>query len=137
MKQIEVGPLTVHWTAWAFDDPKAAHSAYAKTYHWIKQKPSRSASVWRLANPDRTRWFVVSLSEHGHQVEVIERRLAKLSGSWYEMPERDLRALVMRRVGDAVSAAETGRGTTTERHMKGRYKLMPDGTLEPVDRPQG
>ena len=136
--RIEDVPITFYWTSWEFTSEPESDEIHRKTFAWIKKKPSRSASLWRLADSDRTRWFIVAVSEHRLVLQALEKRITKGSCRWYELPQADVLALVKRRTMDAVDALERGRTSShAERHFRGRYKLNRDGSLEPLDRPQG
>ena len=131
--------IAFYWTAWEYPSEHASGLVNREVVEWIMKKESRSASTWRLSNTDKTRFMTVAVSEHSLVIEAIERRMRKYGAVWYELPEEDLVALIRRRAADALRALQSGqeRDLRSKRHFGGRYKLMPDGSLEPLDRNQG
>ena len=135
--------IPIYWTAWEFPNDAVSGVVHKRVFNWVKAKPSRSASVWRLANVAKTHWYIVAVAEHAQIMDALEKRIIREAnhhqGEWYEIPEDEVTALVMRRAQDTLDALASGKRSdlSRERHFKGKWRLNSDGSLEPVDRPQG
>ena len=130
--------LTFYWCAWEYGDAETAKREWEATQQWIHKKESRSASVWRLADDGGGHPRVVGMSEQRGTAEAMERRLQRRAVSEYAMDDEHMRGLAMRRLGQAAEAVRQGKKVVGGiARFKGRMKLNPDGSLEPLDRPQG
>jgi hypothetical protein len=138
MKTIEIGTVTVYWTAWEYGSEAHSGAVWRNAQRWLSARRERSASIWRLSDPEKTRYFMVAVAEDIDDLVPLERRLRRRALGEYAMPTEDVRALVIRRTQDAKAALKSGKTFAKgERHFKGRWALRPDGSLESLDKPQG
>ena len=108
--------IPIYWTAWEFPDDAISGTVHRRAFRWVKAKPSRSASVWRLADVAKTRWFIVAVSEHARSWRRwrsgSSARPTTTQGEWYEIPEDEAD-----RAGHAARAGRARRSAVGRRRV--------------------